>query len=99
MCVRWWWWGGLVKQKQNDNEGRERGEHRRHGESQPGEQALGRGGGGRWGVEHDGRRGGWWWWGVCVDPTPYVWMSDGKLLMGLIMDDTIRGHRGGGRGV
>lgn len=40
-----------------------------------------------------GRRGG-----GGVDPTPYVWMSEGKLLMGLIMDDTIRGTRGRGGG-
>lgn len=40
-----------------------------------------------------GRRGG-----GGVDPTPYVWMSEGKLLMGLIMDDTIRGTRGRGEG-
>lgn len=39
--------GGSVRQKQNDNEGSERGEYGRRGESQPGEQALG-GGTGSW---------------------------------------------------
>lgn len=49
-------WGGLVRQKQNDNEGSERGEHGRHGESQPGEQALG-GGRGVGGAVCDGEAG------------------------------------------
>lgn len=72
--------GGPVRQKQNDNEGSERGEYGRRGESQPGEQALGGGTGCGWGQEG-------------VEPLPYVWMSKAELLMGLIMDDTIRGTR------
>lgn len=68
---------GSFRQKQNDNEKNERGEHGRRGESQPAEQGL-RGGGGGAVCDGGGR-----------DLTPYVWMSERKLLMGLIMDDTI----------
>lgn len=59
--------------------------NRRDGESQPDEQGWkeGRGGGGE-GLHAMGR-----------DPSPYVWMSKRKLLMDLIMDDTVRTQEGG----